>query len=125
MKHLSLVLLVFCLFSAKATFSQSQRKPQSKTDVVEYSKIYYYTFKGEALPDVLELLKQDLQNRPYVRDVKIEYKPERKAGQVKVITREKVVTHEGEEQFGPLIIKQALGARNLEPADVRIEDYTD
>lgn len=123
MKFLPFALLACGLAFSQAAFSQQQRKPATKTDLVEYSKLYYYTFSGEAYPSTLEALKQDLLNIPSVQDVKIEYKSEKNAGQVKVITKEKVTTQEHEDAFGPLKIKQALIAHNLSPADVRIEDY--
>lgn len=123
MKFLPLALLVCCLVLSQAAFSQQQRKPATKTDIVEYSKLYFYTFSGEAYPSTLDALKQDLLNIPSVQEVKVEYKPEKNAGQLKVITKEKVTTQEHEDAFGPVKIKQVLIARNLSPGDFRIEDY--
>lgn len=123
MKFLPLALLACCLVLSQAAFSQQQRKPVTKTDIVEYSKLYFYTFSGEAYPGTLDALKQDLLNIPSVQEVKVEYKPEKNAGQLKVITKEKVTTQEHEDAFGPVKIKQVLIARNLSPGDFRIEDY--
>lgn len=123
MKFLPLALLACCLAFSHEAISQQQRKPATKTDLVEYSKQYLYTFTGEAYQGTLDALKQDLLNMPSVLEVKIEYKPEKNAGQLKVITREKVATQEHEDAFGPVKIKHAIEARNLSPGDFRIEDY--
>ncbi|MBS1635205.1 MAG: hypothetical protein JST26_04725 [Bacteroidetes bacterium] len=122
MRLIPLLLVITCLSVSKTAFSQQQKTAHSKSDVVEYSKTYYYTFSGEATKETLELLREDLLKLPFVQDAKIEYKTEKSAGQVKLVTLEKVVTNEGDKEFSMVYIKQALINRGFSPADFRSED---
>ena len=122
MRLMPLLLVVLCMTASKAAYSQQPKVAHSKSEVVEFSKTYYYTFVGSASKETIEQLREDLLKLPFVQDAKVEYKTEKSAGQVKLITLEKVVTNEGDPEFSMVYIKQALINRGFSPADFRSED---
>jgi len=107
------------LFLCSTVFSQN---PDSKlTAANQITKIHYYTFTGQASPELLELLQQELKNSEFVSEVKIEYKAEKSAGQIRLISKEKGVVSEGDKQFKPTGIKKALLNKGLTPGEYRSE----
>lgn len=114
----TLVFLTFC----SVVFSQkTEAKPTTKKEI---TKMHYYTFTGTASQEQLDFLQQDLKSIEFVNEVKIEYKSEKHAGQVRLITKEYQVTSEGDKQFSPTIIKKTLLNKGFMPVEYRNENIT-
>ncbi len=99
----------------------SQNPGSKPTEGKQITKMHYYTFTGRVSPDQLEFLQQDLKNSEFVKEVKIEYKAEKGAGQIRLISQEKEVVSEGDKQFKPTSIKKALLNKGLTPGEYRNE----
>ncbi len=111
----TLTFLTFC----SVVFAQTtETKPTSRKEI---TKIHYYIFNGSASQDQLDFLRQDLAAIEFVSEVKIEYKPERNAGQIRLISKELAIASEGDKQFSPTIIKKTLINKGLTPAEYHSE----
>ena len=86
--------------------------------------MHYYSFQGQASPEQLDFLQQELRNMEFVTEAKIEYKPEKSAGQVRLITRENAVVSEGDKQFNAVNIKRTLISKGFMPVEYHKETIT-
>lgn len=106
-----------CLLMAKPTYSQQQKLKSDK----QINTMHYYSFQGQTSPEQLEFLQQELRNMEFVTEVKIEYKAEKGAGQVRLITKENVIAGEGDKQFSAVNIKRTLISKGLNPVEYHNE----
>ncbi len=112
----------FTLTLLSVCSSMSSQNPDFKlTAANQITKIHYYTFTGRVSSDQLEFLQQELKNGEFVSEVKIEYKAEKGAGQIRLISKEKGIVSEGDKQFKPTGIKKALLNKGLTPGEYRSE----
>ncbi|MES2131284.1 MAG: hypothetical protein V4506_02985 [Bacteroidota bacterium] len=104
---------------SQSTFSQNtEQKPSTKKQI---TKMHYYSFTGQASQDQLDFLQQDLKNLEFVTEVKIEYKAEKGAGQVRLISVEQSIVSEGDKEFSPTVIKKTLVNKGLMPVEYHNE----
>lgn len=108
------------IFISQCAFSQEQKLKSDK----QITKMHYYSFQGQASPEQLEFLQQDLKSMEFVTEVKIEYKAEKAAGQVRLIATENAVAGEGDKQFNAVNIKRSLVAKGLSPVEYHRETIT-
>lgn len=111
--------LITALFLSLSQFAFSQ-EPKLKSDK-QITKMHYYSFQGQASPEQLEFLQQDLKSMEFVSEVKIEYKAEKGAGQVRLIATEAAVPGEGDKQFSAVNIKRSLVNKGLTPVEYHNE----
>jgi hypothetical protein len=114
-----LITVLFISISQFA-FSQEQKLKSDK----QVTKMHYYSFQGQASPEQLEFLQQDLKSMEFVTEVKIEYKAEKAGGQVRLIATENAVAGEGDKQFNAVNIKRSLVAKGLTPVEYHNETIT-
>ncbi len=112
-------LLVTVLFLSLSQYAFSQ-EPKLKSDK-QITRMHYYSFQGQASQEQLDFLQQDLKNMEFVGEVKIEYKPEKGAGQIRLITTEKAVAGEGDKQFSAVNIKRSLISKGFTPVEYHNE----
>lgn len=110
-------LTVLFMFLCQFAYSQEQKLKSDK----QVTKLHYYSFQGQASFEQLEFLQQDLKNMEFVSEVKIEYKAEKGAGQVRLITTENAVAGEGDKQFSAVNIKRTLVSKGLSPVEYHNE----
>lgn len=104
---------------SQSMFSQtSEQKPTSRKQI---TKMHYYSFTGQASQEQLDFLQQDLKNLELVTQVKIEYKVEKGAGQVRLVSVEQSVISEGDKEFSPTVIKKALVNKGFMPVEYHNE----
>jgi hypothetical protein len=84
-------------------------------------KIHYYTFSGAAGQEQTEALQQELAKLEFVTEAKIEYKAEKNAGQIRVLTAEPAPKQENDPQFSPIGMKRVLINLGFTPAEYRFE----
>jgi hypothetical protein len=108
------------MFVCQFAYSQEQKLKSDK----QVTKMHYYSFQGQASSEQLEFLQQDLKNMEFVSEVKIEYKAEKSAGQVRLITTENAVAGEGDKQFSAVNIKRTLVSKGLSPVEYHNETIT-
>lgn len=84
-------------------------------------KIHYYTFSGIAVQEQLEFLQQELAKLEFVTEAKIEYKGEKSAGQIRILTAEPAPKHENDPLFSPSSIKKTLINQGFMPSEYRFE----
>ncbi len=110
------------LFLSLNQFAFSQ-EPKLKSDK-QITKMHYYSFQGQASAEQLDFLQQDLKNLEFVSEVKIEYKAEKGAGQVRLITTEAAIAGEGDKQFSAVNIKRSLVNKGFTPVEYHNETIT-
>jgi hypothetical protein len=118
MRFLHLLFATAFIFLSQCLFAQAPQKIKSDKQI---SKLHYYSFTGMLSADQLEFLQQDFKNMEFVVEVKIEYKAEKAAGQVRLISKENEVASEGDKQFSAVDIKRTLIAKGLMPVEYRNE----
>lgn len=117
MKTSRFAIMGILIFLSAFAFSQ---EPKLKSDK-QLTRMHYYSFQGQASPEQLDFLQQDLKNMAFVSEVKIEYKPEKGGGQVRLISKENAVVSEGDQEFSAVNIKRALISKGLMPVEYRNE----
>ena len=120
MKSLRFFIATVLISTAQLAFSQEQKLKSDK----QVSSMHYYSFQGQASPEQLDFLQQELRNMEFVTEAKIEYKPEKSAGQVRLITRENAVVSEGDKQFNAVNIKRTLISKGFMPVEYHKETIT-
>lgn len=120
MKSLRFFIAAVLISTAQPGFSQEQKLKSDK----QVSSMHYYSFQGQASPEQLDFLQQELRNMEFVTEAKIEYKPEKSAGQVRLITRENAVVSEGDKQFNAVNIKRTLISKGFMPVEYHKETIT-
>jgi hypothetical protein len=118
MRFLHLLCATAFIILSQFSFAQAPQKIKSDKQI---SKLHYYTFTGQISQDQIEFLQQDLKNMAFVIEVKIEYKAEKAAGQVRLISKENEVAGEGDKTFSAVDIKRTLVAKGLMPVEYRNE----
>lgn len=113
MHFIYFLITVLFLFLSPFAFSQEPKLKPNK----QITKMHYYSFQGQASPEQLEFLQQDLKTMEFVSEVKIEYKAEKGAGQVRLITTEAAVAGEGDKQFSAVNIKRSLVNKGFTPVE--------
>lgn len=117
MRFIKILAFAAMFLLATSVFAQEQ-KPRSDKELVT---LHYYSFQGQASPQQLEFLQQELSNMEFVTEVKVEYKAEKSAGQVRLITREKAIVSEGDKQFNPVNIKRTFINKGFNPVEYHRE----
>lgn len=117
MKNIRFSIMATLIFLSAFAFSQ---EPKLKSDK-QLTRMHYYSFQGQASPELLDFLQQDLKNMEFVSEVKIEYKPEKGGGQIRLISKENAIAGEGDKQFSAVNIKRALISKGLTPVEYRNE----
>lgn len=120
MKSLRFFIAAVLISTVQLAFSQEQKLKSDK----QVSSMHYYSFQGQASPEQLDFLQQELRNMEFVTEAKIEYKPEKSAGQVRLITRENAVVSEGDKQFNAVNIKRTLISKGFMPVEYHKETIT-
>ena len=87
----------------------------------ETSKIYYYQFEGQLTPETSENLRNEILTMQFVTEAKIEYKAEKSAGQVRLLTTEKFTSVDNDFEFSIYNLKQLLIRYNLIPSVYKSE----
>lgn len=114
-------LLTALFFSiTQLAFSQEQKLKSDR----QITKMHYYSFQGQASAEQLEFLQQELKSMEFVSEVKIEYKAEKGAGQVRLISKENAVAAEGDTQFSAVNIKRTLVNKGFTPVEYHNETIT-
>lgn len=101
--------------------SQTTVRGSEPSHISETSKIYSYQFEGKLSPSEIEVLKEDILKMQFVKEVKVEYKDHKSAGQVRLITLEKFTNTDTEFQFSIYNLKELLMSKNLFPSDYTFE----
>lgn len=120
MNFLHILALAAGLLVARPTFSQEPKLKSEK----QVATMHYYTFQGTTSAEQLDLLQQELGRLEFVTEVKIEYKAEKGAGQVRLITRERAVAGEGDKQFSAVDIKRTFIRQGLSPVEYHSEQIS-
>ena len=106
------LLLSFISFS---TFLNAQSNLDKSAIAKETSKIYYYQFEGQLSPETSEKMRNEILGMQFVTEVKIEYKAEKSAGQVRLLATEKFTSVDNDFEFSIYNLKQLLMTYNLIP----------
>jgi len=118
----SICKLFFLLsFFAFATSVNAQNRAEKSAMAKETSKIYYYQFEGQLTPETLENLRNEILTMQFVTEAKIEYKAEKSAGQVRLLTTEKFTSVDNDFEFSIYNLKQLLIRYNLIPSVYKSE----
>ena len=114
-------LLFLISFVAFATSVNAQNRAEKSAMAKETSKIYYYQFEGQLTPETSENLRNEILTMQFVTEAKIEYKAEKSAGQVRLLTTEKFTSVDNDFEFSIYNLKQLLTRYNLIPSVYRSE----
>lgn len=110
----TVLLVLAILFNVLVFGQQSSAKNIQKT--------YYYSFSDVTNQDDMDGLVSDLEQIKDVVKVKLNYKPEKNAGQIILIIIEPERTFEGEEFFSPKQIKDLIIQHHLTPGDMTVNE---
>ncbi len=109
---------IFLLFSNIGYAQQSSNTKLIKT-------AYYYSFKTTSdVPD-FNNMEQEIKALKNVTEVKIKFKPESKAGQLIVMTKERPRQSEGEVLFQPTDLKRIISSNGFIPNELETTLLTD
>lgn len=97
--------------------AQTEVKQNESTHITETSKMYSYQFTGNLTPTEISALKDEVSKMLFVKEVKMEYKPEKSAGQLRLVTLEKFTNNDAPFQFSIFDLKELLIKKNLMPVD--------
>ena len=97
--------------------AQSAVNQNEPTHISETSKMYSYQFSGKLTPTEIATLKEEVSKMLFVKEVKMEYKSEKSAGQIRLITLEKFTNNDAPFQFSIFDLKELLIKNNLMPVD--------
>lgn len=113
----------FLLLSFLAFYSaiNAQNRIDKSAMTKETSKLYYYQFEGQLSPGASELMRNEILGMRFVTEAKIEYKPDKAAGQVRVFTTEKYTDNDTEFEFSIYHLKELLIRNNLFPSVYKSE----
>lgn len=114
-------LLFLISFVAFATSVNAQNRAEKSAMAKETSKIYYYQFEGQLTPETSENLRNEILTMQFVTEAKIEYKAEKSAGQVRLLTTEKFTSVDNDFEFSIYNLKQLLTRYNLIPSVYKSE----
>ena len=114
-------LLFLLSFFAFTTSVNAQNIAEKSAMAKETSKIYYYQFEGQLTPETSENLRNEILTMQFVTEAKIEYKAEKSAGQVRLLTTEKFTSVDNDFEFSIYNLKQLLTRYNLIPSVYRSE----
>ena len=118
----SICKLFFLLsFFAFAASVNAQNTAEKSAMAKETSKIYYYQFEGTLTPETSENLRNEILTMQFVTEAKIEYKAEKSAGQVRLLTTEKFTSVDNDFEFSIYNLKQLLIRYNLIPSVYKSE----
>ena len=118
----SICKLFFLLsFFAFAASVNAQNRAEKSAMAKETSKIYYYQFEGTLTPETSENLRNEILTMQFVTEAKIEYKAEKSAGQVRLLTTEKFTSVDNDFEFSIYNLKQLLIRYNLIPSVYKSE----
>lgn len=110
-------LLFLCVFNS--SFSQENNKLEPN----EFLTMHYYTFEGNLTPEKIEEFEKVLLSIEFVTQAKVKYKSEKKMGQIALVVKEKNITKEGDKNFSPTSIKQAILKNGLSPMEYSTGKY--
>lgn len=102
-------------FLSGLMFSQTNLEQVTK-------KIHYYSFSGAASQEQIENLQQEIAKIKFVTEAKVQYKPEKAKGELRVFTSEIPVKGENEPEFSPVLLKRTLANLGFEPNEYRTEN---
>ena len=114
-------LLFLLSFFAFTTSVNAQNIAEKSAMAKETSKIYYYQFEGQLTPETSENLRNEILTMQFVTEAKIEYKAEKSAGQVRLLTTEKFTSVDNDFEFSIYNLKQLLTRYNLIPSVYKSE----
>lgn len=118
----SMYKLFFLLgFIASGSSVYAQNRAEKSAMAKETSKIYYYQFEGTLTSETSENLRNEILAMKFVTEVKIEYKAEKSAGQVRLLATEKFTSVDNDFEFSIYNLKQLLSRYNLIPSVYRSE----
>lgn len=117
----TLLLGISIVASTSVLNAQSTLRNSEPTHISETSKMYSYRFTGKLTPTEIETLKTDVRNMEFVKEVKVEYKAEKTAGLLRLITIEKFTSTDSPFQFNILGLKELLLSKNLFPEEYESE----
>lgn len=115
----SVLLIIAVLLSV---FSFGQQKKSDNGSVKLIQKTYYYSFADVNNQEDMNGLVFDLERIKDVVKVKLNYKPEKEAGEVIVIIIEPERTAEGEVFFSPKQIKDLIIQHHLTPGNMSVNE---
>lgn len=113
--NIKFVYLIGLFFFSGFMFSQNNSEQVTK-------KIHYYSFAGSASQEQIENLQQEVAKITFVTEAKVQYKPEKGLGELRVLTSEVPVKGENEPEFSPILLKKALATMGFEPNEYRSEN---
>ncbi len=117
----TLVVGISLVASTSILNAQTAARNAEPAHITETSKMYSYQFEGKLTPTEIELLKEDILKMQFVKEVKVEYKDHKSAGQVRLITLEKFTNTDTEFQFSIYNLKELLISKNLFPSNYTFE----
>lgn len=97
--------------------AQADVKQNEPAHITETSKMYSYQFTGNLTPTEITSLKDEVSKMLFVKEVKMEYKPEKSAGQLRLVTLEKFTNNDNPFQFSIFDLKELLIKKKLMPVD--------
>lgn len=113
--HFKLFCLLGLFFFSGFMFSQNNIEQVTK-------RIHYYSFSGAASQEQIENLQQEVAKIKFVTEAKVQYKPEKGKGELRVLTSEIPVKGENEPEFSPILLKRTLANLGFEPNEYRSEN---
>lgn len=111
-------LFIFITFSSSIS---AQNRAEKSAMAKETSKMYYYQFEGQLTPETSEIMRNEILALQFVTEAKIDYKPEKSAGQVRLLATEKFTSVDTDFEFSIYNLKQLLVRFNLIPSVYRSE----
>jgi len=101
--------IIILLFFPVVSFSQQTANNQL------IQTIYYYSFKAEMNAVATNNIEQEVKQLKGVIKVKIQFKPEKKVGELIVVVQEKKRSSEGDVLFQPVDLKRILATNGFIP----------
>jgi hypothetical protein len=117
MKLNAFAIFIFVFLAKGQIFSQTTSAEGEPT-----KKILFYTFSGPASLEELQALQKDVLLVTDVKEVKAEYKVEKKLAQLRVVFIERKKIREGDKDFDFSEIKKLILKYNYVPGDFKVEN---
>ncbi len=117
MAFTKIVFTAAIIFFSSLLFSQDVKPAIS----IKTSKIYFYSFTGALNSESAELLKSEIERMRFVNEVKIEYKVQKSAGQIRLLATEFYTDNDTDFEFNVYDLKMLLIRNNLAPLDYKFE----
>ncbi len=115
MKPILLFCVVALLFFSNKSFSQQP------TNNHLIKTVYYYSFNAEINVVAMDKIEQEVKQLKGVTKVKIQFKPEKKIGELIVVVQEKKRSSEGDVLFQPVDLKRILSTNGFIPNLLKTE----